>query len=109
MTELELQYPIVEHYLRTGVFATVRQLAEQTSYSESAIRSNLDDMPEGIVMIVQRRSTYSRVVPAVKHGEQRVHTYGPSIDLLASMLRHELGIEKHTPVQPKLPGHKDSP
>lgn len=107
MTELELQYPIVEHFLRTGQFATVRELAEQTSYSESAIRSNLDDLPEGIVMIVARRATYSRVYPAMKHGEQRVHTYGPSIELLANMLRHELGIEKHTPEEPKLPGHKD--
>ena len=108
MTELELQYPIVEHFLRTGLFATVRQLADQTSYSESAIRSNLDDMPEGIVMIAQRRPTFSRTYPALKHATVTVHTYGPSIDLLASMLRHELGIEKHTPEQPKLPGHKDS-
>ena len=108
MTTLELQLPIVLFYLKTEQFITVRELAEETGYSRSAIRTNLERGVEGIVTQTETRTTYMRDMPASPAGRRKVFTYGPSLGLLARMLRERFGIKYVCPESPKLPGHRDS-
>lgn len=93
MTTIELQRPIVIHYLKTGRFITIRELAESVLYSESAIRQNLEGNVAGIKMRKERRDTFSRMYPKFRHGKVVVNCYGPTRKLLRQMLAQELGID----------------
>ncbi len=93
MTTLELQKPILEHWLTTGQGISARDLAVATNHSESAVRRNLDQGVDGITSDHEARESYSRKDPAIIVGVHQVRLYRPTMGLLRALLRQAMGLD----------------